>query len=189
LFINRKRLNTEVYSTSEDKTEIREMCEEWAKPEDVRDYSKLLLLLKSTYDCRRKSMHTTLAKTSALRKEYPALFFRDAILQEFQMITVSDAANSFKLAQDRAIRMCPRFVDIARSGSDMSKQKRMKVEKVLVSLEMSLEETTDVDKQQLIKATAGLIILPILLGENSAYFFNDFQVSIHTLSVILCIFN
>lgn len=134
-------------------------------------------------------MHTSCAKTDALQAVYPALFQREALLQEYELITKSK--DVVKLAYARALEKCPRFLDLARSElssitgkSKKSSKKEEQLNTMLARYDVACQHITDVDEQQLLRATVGLMILPILLGENSAYFISEYEVKIHFLHLM-----
>ena len=53
----------------------------WSKPEHERPWEKLLHLLKLTFDSRRRLFSHSVT-TAQIHNEYPALFSREAIIQE-----------------------------------------------------------------------------------------------------------
>ena len=62
------------------------MRKEWDTAEDCRDMNKLLELLQKTFDGHRQLIYAQTA-TTAIRQTFPALFCRDALIQEYELVT------------------------------------------------------------------------------------------------------
>jgi len=151
---------------------IEDMKTEWRKSDSERDHSKLLRLLCSTLDDRRNWLYSTSVKTADFMKAYPALFFRDGIIQEFEVVT--GTSNSMQIAVENAKLKAPKLVEIAREKClQKPNQKIHHINNILTQMELCMEHHQSPETAESIRATAGLMLLPILLGENMTYFFVD----------------
>jgi hypothetical protein len=89
---------------------IKQMSDARQLAENVQNTNKFLILLKQTFDHRRSVIHKCTA-TSAIKSMYPALFSREGIIEEYEMIT--SCAYSSLVAHKSFIHKAPRLVDVA----------------------------------------------------------------------------
>jgi len=165
----RRRATVELNLSNES---IEDMKTEWRKYDSERDHSKLLRLLRSTLDDRMNWLYSTSVKTADFMKAYPALFFRDGIIQEFEVVT--GTSNSMQIAVENAKLKAPKLVEIAREKClQKPNQKIHHINNILTQMELCMAHHQSPETAESIRATAGLMLLPVLLGENTTYFFVD----------------
>jgi hypothetical protein len=169
---------------------IDEMQREWNLPVKDRNMKKLLHLLQVSYEDRRKLVYNH-ATTAAVRKTYPALFCQDAIQQEYER--VSGCCSTLKMTRKNIIEKASRLLKAAErltvgkgcnnrptltNKSYRNSSKINVIESVLQKLNLAVEHCDDLEKHQFMKATAGLVLLPWLLGEKAEYFCKVYEVNI-----------
>ena len=76
-----------------------------------RSHHRLMKLLSLSFDDRRSWIYTCCTKTEELKKLYPALFSRKALLQEFCMIIKEK--KWIEVAKERALLKMPKFTALA----------------------------------------------------------------------------
>ena len=161
---------------------LDDLNELWNSAEGQRNSHKMLSLLKRTFDDRRALVHRS-TSTSAVKKLYPSLFFREGIVQEYELITNSSYNKS--VGHSNFMTKAPELVDKARSvlsnllhvASKKAAKKRDTIQTILTKLQLTLDDETDVECQQTLKAIAGLMLLPVLLDDTSSYFYKVYDVS------------
>ena len=155
------------------------MNEEWRKPAGDRNCDLLLRLLSQTYEERRAMMQTAWKTTQALRDEYPALFCCAGVFQEYQLVentklTMTQAVINAISAGNSLLKLVESELSVNRANV----KNRLLMNAVLTKLQLSLEDTDDDDLHDLFRGTAGLLLLPMLLGESSSYFCVEYEVNV-----------
>ena len=161
---------------------VAELNELWSSAESPRNSNKLLSLLKQTFDDRRALVHRS-TSTSAIKKLYPALFFREGIVQEYELITNSSYRES--VGHSNFMTKAPELVNTAKSmlssllhvNTKKAAKKRSAIQAILMKLQLSLDIENDLECQQSLKAIAGLMLLPVMLDDTSTYFYRVHEVS------------
>jgi len=162
-----------------DNDSISEMKLEWLKSEGVRDNSKLLSLLRKTFDERRSWLYHSGIKTQEFMSAYPALFFREAVMQEYEMVV--HLSNSIQAPLERAKKYAPMIINVASNQLTTAKgfvkklsPKQELMKRIITKLELvSEEDVQNLEWIQSCRAVAGLMLLPVLLGERPEYLYAD----------------
>jgi len=154
------------------------MNEEQQKPSGDRNYDLLLRLLSQTYEERRAMMQTVWKTTQALRDEYPALFCCTGVFQEYQLVentkfTMAQAVINAISAGNSPLKLVESELSVNRANV----KNRLLMNAVLSKLQLSLEDTDDDDLHDLFRGTAGSLLLSMLLGESSSYFYVEYEVN------------
>ena len=152
---------------------------EWLKSEGVRDNSKLLSLLRKTFDERRSWLYHSGIKTQEFMSAYPALFFREAVMQEYEMVV--HLSNCIQAPLERAKKYAPMIINVASNQLTTAKgfvkklsPKQELMKRIITKLELvSEEDVQNLEWIQSCRAVAGLMLLPVLLGERPEYLYAD----------------
>jgi len=170
--------NVEEICTEQDAVAL--MKDLWSKAEHERPLEKLLHLLKLTFDSRRM-LFTHSVTTAQIHNEYPALFFREAIIQEYCLITESSVC--MMKAVENITEKCQMLVTLSQqklqpdARSAGCKADVNKVSNIMSQLSLAMEHDSDPNVEQHLRAVAGLLLLPPLLHDNSSYFITAFEVT------------
>jgi len=151
------------------------MKELWSKPEGERPWDQLLHLLKITFDSRRMMVSSS-STTTQIRDEYPALFFREAFIQEYCLLT--EMSECMTKAMDSITEKCQVFVKLSQKkvNSGARIEGLDKLAHIMSQLSLALEIERDPDIERELRAIAGLLLLPLLLKDNSSYFITPLEV-------------
>ena len=145
-----------------------------------RSHHRLMKLLSLSFDDRRSWIYTCCTKTEELKKLYPALFSRKALLQEFFMIIKEK--KWIEVAKERALLKMPKFTALARRQVkllDNSKKlsvKQRRLDSILKKLDLVLDETQDEENAAKHRAVAGMLLMPEILGDSACYMYNICEV-------------
>lgn len=153
----------------------------WSQPEHTRQWDKLLHLLKLTFDSRRMLVSHS-STTKQIRDEYPALFFREAFIQEYCLLTAS--SESMTKAMANIAEKCQLFVKLTQKKLETEAGSSGRIAGVntlsciMSQLSLEMQHENDPDVQHHLRAVAGLLLLPHLLKDNSSYFIMALEVII-----------
>ena len=152
----------------------------WSKPEHERPWEKILQLLKLTFDSRRMLLLRS-STTAQVYNEYPALFYREAIIQEYCL--VAEASVCMTKAVENITEKCQMLVKLSQQKlqSDAGIAGRTagmnKLSHIMSQLSLAMEHESDPDIEHQLRAVAGLLLLPVLLKDNSLYFNTTLEVT------------
>ena len=151
----------------------------WSQAEHDRPWDKLLHLLKLTFDSRRMLVSHS-STTAQIRDEFPALFFREAFIQEYCLLTASSDCMSKAVAN--IAEKCQMFVGLTQQKLETeacSAGRTADVNKlscIMSQLNLAMKHESDPDIEHQLRAIAGLLLLPLLLKDNSSYFITTLEV-------------
>lgn len=152
----------------------------WSKPEHERPWEKLLHLLKLTFDSRRMLLLRS-STTAHIHNEYPALFSREAIIQEYCL--VAETSVCMTKAVENITQKCQMLVKLSaqKLQSDAGIAGRRagvnRLSQIMSQLSLAMEHESDPDDEHQLRAVAGLLLLPLLLKDNSSYFITTLEVT------------
>jgi hypothetical protein len=166
-------------ASGSEEAEINEMKVEWQKSLDSLDINKIIDLLRKTYDRRRQVIY---AKTpfAIIQSTYPALFSREGIVNEYEMVTGS--VNAMKIGRQQFLNKGPKILLLAESmlpeDYDLVPKKLTQKQQLIKEMLkiLSLEDGDDVNEVRFSRALTGLMLLPILLGDNANLMYKIYEV-------------
>lgn len=154
---------------------MKQMQAEMQKSQSNQDKSRIKDLLTQTYGFRRDLFNSS-NSIDIVKEKYPALFTEDGILLEYELLTGS-----------KNVKKCVRTFlkelnQVTQHAGSKNGKRQSKIVEILHSMNEAMEEEgepagDDLNREQYLKAVAGIFILPHLLGEDCQLLLRTYPVS------------